>query len=41
MKNMEGSSYNDKLDRLDRCAGLKKFDRVPIGAANLYYTAKY
>ncbi len=32
MKNMEGSSYNDKLDRLDRCAGLKKVDRVPIQA---------
>ena len=41
MKNMEGSSYNDKLDRLDRCAGLKKVDRVPIGAATLYFPAKY
>lgn len=41
MKNLKASSYSKKLDRLDKCAALQKTDRVPIGAATLYFPAKY
>ena len=34
-------SYNEKLERLDRCAKLEKVDRVPIGVATTYFPAKY
>lgn len=41
MTNIGASSYDDKLKRLDKCAGLEQVDRVPIGVATLYFPAKY
>ena len=41
MRNVGDDSYDDKLARLERCARLEKVDRVPIGAATLYFPAKY
>jgi uroporphyrinogen-III decarboxylase len=41
MANIGASSYEDKLERLDKCTRLEKPDRVPIGVATLYFPAKY
>jgi len=41
MTNIGASSYDEKLERLDKCARLEKVDRVPIGVATLYFPAKY
>ena len=41
MINTGASSYEEKLERLDKCARLEKVDRVPIGVATLYFPAKY
>ncbi|HCX64174.1 MAG TPA: hypothetical protein DHN33_03065 [Eubacteriaceae bacterium] len=35
------SSYNDKLERMEKCVKLEKVDRVPIAVATLYFPAKY
>ena len=35
------SSYDEKLERLDKCVRFEKVDRVPIGIATLYFPAKY
>lgn len=37
----DSDSYNEKLERLDKCAKLESVDRVPIAAATLYFPAKY
>lgn len=34
-------SYNEKLERLDKCVKLESVDRVPIAVASLYFPAKY
>jgi hypothetical protein len=34
-------SYEDKLERLDKCVRFDKVDRVPIGVASLYFPAKH
>ena len=41
MISINAGSYDEKLDRLDKCARLEKVDRVPIGVATLYFPAKY
>ena len=41
MTNIGASSYDEKLQRIDKCARLEKVDRVPIGVATLYFPAKY
>ncbi len=40
MISMNNSSYDEKLDRLDRCAHQQPVDRVPIAIATLYFPAK-
>ncbi|MEL4105583.1 uroporphyrinogen decarboxylase family protein [Oscillospiraceae bacterium WX1] len=41
MINIGASSYEEKLQRMDNAAKLKKVDRVPIGVNLLYFPAKY
>lgn len=41
MTTMPDSRYEDKLDRLDRCARQLPVDRVPIAIATLYFPAKH
>ena len=41
MINIGASSYEEKLERMDRCVRLEKVDRVPIGVNLLYFSAKY
>ncbi|WP_026395866.1 uroporphyrinogen decarboxylase family protein [Acetobacterium malicum] len=41
MSNQVLSKYDEKLDRLDKCAKLEPVDRVPIAIATLYFPAKY
>ena len=41
MENRLLNSYDEKLNRLDKCAKLESVDRVPIAAATLYFPAKY
>ena len=41
MINIGASSYDEKLERMDKCVRLEKVDRVPIGVATLYFPAKY
>ena len=41
MTPMTASSYNERLERLDRCAHQQPVDRVPIAIATVYFPAKH
>ncbi|MDR3338114.1 MAG: hypothetical protein LBT16_13020, partial [Treponema sp.] len=41
MTHLNASSYEEKLERLDKCTRLETVDRVPLAAATLYFPAKY